>query len=100
VGAWQASPAWALAAALGVVVAAAFTLKAIHVSFFGERGASAGVMHDDHHPMPPISWPEKTGALILLGVTILIGLKPGLLLDWILPALESPAFEIVMGGGR
>jgi NADH-quinone oxidoreductase subunit M len=100
VGAWQTSPVWALVAAVGVLVAAAFTLRAIHVSFFGEVDESSTPAHDEHHPLTPISGPEKAGAVILLGATILIGLQPGLLLDWIMPALESPAFHAVTGGGR
>jgi len=34
IGAWKTSPVWAAIAALGVLVAAAFTLRAIQVSFF------------------------------------------------------------------
>jgi len=90
VGAWQAEPVWALVAAVGVLIAAAFTLRAIHVSFFGEPGDDAPA----HEAMPPITWPEKTGAFILLGATILIGLQPGLLLDWIIPGVQA-----LMAGG-
>jgi NADH-quinone oxidoreductase subunit M len=116
VGAWQASPAWALVAAIGVLVAAAFTLRAIHVSFFGDgniEGPAPSATSDaggrpggrpsipPDHPMAPITWPEKAGAFILLGATILIGLQPGLLLDWIIPALQSPFMQAAMtGGGR
>jgi NADH-quinone oxidoreductase subunit M len=46
------------------------------------------------HVLPPITLPEKLGAALLLGVSVLIGLKPGLLLDWILPALNSPLMKI------
>jgi NADH-quinone oxidoreductase subunit M len=34
IGAWKAAPAWAAVAALGVLVAAAFTLRAIQLTFF------------------------------------------------------------------
>jgi NADH-quinone oxidoreductase subunit M len=91
VGAWQASPAWALVAAVGVLVAAAFTLRAIHVSFFGEASEAAPV---EAHDLGPISWPEKVGAVLLLAATILIGLQPGLLLDWIIPGVQA-----LMAGG-
>jgi NADH-quinone oxidoreductase subunit M len=37
--------------------------------------------------------------MLLLGATVLIGLKPDLLLDWINVALQSPAFHAVLKGG-
>jgi NADH-quinone oxidoreductase subunit M len=105
VGAWQTSPTWAFVAAVGVLVAAAFTLKAIHVAFFGEvepvdRNRLEHVEGNAlHRHLSPISWPEKAGAFILLGATVLIGLQPGLLLDWIIPALQSPFMQAAMTGG-
>jgi NADH-quinone oxidoreductase subunit M len=98
IGTWKTSPVWALAAALGVPVAAAFTLRAIQVSFFGNTGPAAA--HEaGAHPLPPITLAEKAGTLLLLGATILIGLKPDLLLNWINPALQSPLFQAALKGG-
>ena len=97
IGAWRAKPLWALVAATGILVAAAFTLRAIAVSFFGateEKAHSA----DTHH-FDPISWPEKAGALLLLGATLYIGLRPDTLLAWINPALQSPLLQTVLKGG-
>jgi NADH-quinone oxidoreductase subunit M len=106
VGAWKASPAWAAVAALGVLVAAAFTLRAIQVAFFGQSnpvrgggtpptdGASAA------HALPPITLPERVGAILLIAAAVLIGLKPDLLLDWIIPSLQSPVMTAVFGGGK
>ncbi len=100
VGTWQVSPWWAAFAAVGILVAAAFTLRAVHVAFFGRTDVSA------HAPLPagehgyaPISLPEKAGALLLLATTVLIGLKPDLLLNWILPSLESPLMQAALKGG-
>jgi NADH-quinone oxidoreductase subunit M len=103
IGAWKAAPAWASVAGAGVLVAAAFTLRAIHLSFFGTGepprtpggGAAAGALPR----LEPISTPEKIGALLLLGATILVGLRPDLLLNWINPALQSPLFQSVLKGG-
>jgi len=99
IGAWQTSKVWALVAAIGVLVAAAFTLRAIQVSFFGrtEGAAAADASHD--HPLPPITWPERTGVILLLAATVLIGLKPDLLLDWIVPSLQSPLLQNLWAGG-
>src|ERR1019366_3671894 len=101
VGTWKAYPAWAAVGALGVLVAAAFTLRAIQQGFFGSwpaRGpAGAGAEAAPH--LPPITCPEKVGALLLVGATVLIGLRPDLLLNWINPALQSPLLQAVIRGG-
>jgi NADH-quinone oxidoreductase subunit M len=96
VGAWKVDPAWAAVAALGILVAAAFTLRAVQLSFFGtaQKAPAAGEPH-----LEPISIAEKAGALLLIGATVLIGLRPGILLDWINPALQSPLFRLVLKGG-
>ena len=118
IGAWQVSPLWALVAAVGVLVAAAFTLRAIQLAFFGDAGGMEGPAppgpqvddgrrggrpskdaSDDAHLMPPISWPEKTGALLLIAATVLVGVKPDLLLDWIGPSLQSSLLQAVLKGG-
>jgi NADH-quinone oxidoreductase subunit M len=97
IGAWQTNPVWALAAAGGILIAAAFTLRAIQVSFFGRTGPD--VCTEPPHPLPPITWPEKVGALLLLGATIYLGVCPDALLDWIRPALHSPVFQSLLSGG-
>jgi NADH-quinone oxidoreductase subunit M len=98
IGAWQASHFWALGAALGVLVAAAFTLRAIQVSFFG-KDDSGHAAADPHHHYDPISLPEKSGAFLLIAASLVVGLKPDLLFDLIMPALQSPAFQAVLKGG-
>jgi NADH-quinone oxidoreductase subunit M len=123
IGAWQTSRIWTLVAACGVLIAGAFTLKVVHVSFFGKASAAeasaaeaataetgnaspptaapnTGCPHAHApahaHDFPPISLPEKIGALILIAAMLIIGLKPDLLFDWINPALQSPAFQAAM----
>jgi NADH-quinone oxidoreductase subunit M len=112
IGTSQFSTVWAVCAAFGVLIAAAFTLRAIQVAFFGQASVSAatanGGAHVEHagpadaahaHPYAPITWPEKTGALLLLAAIVLIGLKPDLLLNWIVPSLQSPAMRAIWTGG-
>jgi NADH-quinone oxidoreductase subunit M len=104
IGTWQTKPLWALAAAVGVLIAAAFTLRAIQVSFFGKVEPVAAAIRPDRvegkpHHLPPITWPEKAGALLLLGATIYLGVCPDTLLDWIRPALHSPVFQALLSGG-
>ena len=85
-GAWQAFPAAALAAGIGVVMAVAFTLRVLQRSFLGPA-----VSVELEHP-EPITLPEKLGALLLLGTSLWVGLYPRLLLDWIDGGLASPGF--------
>jgi len=103
VGTWHTAPVWAGFAAFGVLIAAAFTLRAIQVAFFGQTGttpsAVSGPADSGSHPMQPISCPEKAGTVLLLGATVLVGLKPDLLLNWINSALQSPYFQAVLKGG-
>ncbi|HZQ46314.1 MAG TPA: proton-conducting transporter membrane subunit, partial [Verrucomicrobiae bacterium] len=90
IGAWHAFPVFAVLAGFGILVGVAYTLRVLQKSFFGdvEENAEAAA-----HPLPAISIPERIGALILLGITVLIGLYPKLLLDLIGPSLNSPLFE-------
>ncbi|HXC98314.1 MAG TPA: proton-conducting transporter membrane subunit, partial [Verrucomicrobiae bacterium] len=105
IGAWKTLPLWAAVAALGILVAAAFTLRAIHVAFFGQSNTVRGV---DTPPtkrtavqtLPPITMPERIGAILLIAAAVLIGLKPDLLLNWIIPSLHSPLMTAGFGGVR
>ena len=45
------------------------------------------------HPLPPISIPERIGAIILIASSVLVGIYPQILLNVIMPALNSPLFE-------
>ncbi len=101
IGTWQTRPLWAVVAASGVLIAAAFTLRAVQVSFFGQarRDASTTEAPEAHHDYAPLTTAEKAGALLLLATTIYLGLNPDALLDWIRPALESPLFRAALTGG-
>ncbi len=97
IGTWATSPVWAFAAAAGIIVAVAFTLRVIQLAFFG-RISTADLPAAPHEVAKPLTWPEKIGAAVMLAATLLIGLMPDLLLRWIEPALHSPAFEAVWKG--
>jgi NADH-quinone oxidoreductase subunit M len=97
-GAWHAFPLFAVGAGVGIVIGIAYTWRAMQKAFFGapSRGTVAVAS-----PLPPITLPERLGAFILIGVSILIGLYPQLLLRVIVPALHSPLFDgLWKGGGR
>jgi len=102
IGAWQAFPTLAVVAGFGILIGAAYTLRALQRAFFGEAvGAAAKAVPDaeDHSELEPISVPERIGAVLLLGTALLIGLWPRLLLDIIVPSFSSPLFDWLPKGG-
>jgi NADH-quinone oxidoreductase subunit M len=94
IGAWNAFPTYAVLAGFGVLVGVAYTLRVLQLAFFSDVVANAsGEAGEQAHPLPPISVPERVGAIILLGISIAIGLYPKILLDLIGPSFDSPLFE-------
>jgi NADH-quinone oxidoreductase subunit M len=90
IGAWHAYPLFAVFAGVGIVIGIAYTWRAMQKAFFGTSDHSA-VTTD--HPLPPITLPERMGAIILIAASVIIGLYPQLLLRVIVPALHSPLFD-------
>ena len=86
-GAWRAFPVYMICAGVGVVVGVAYTWRAMQQAFFGE------VESRTSHALEPISIPERIGAIVLIAVSLVIGLYPQLLLNLIVPALNSPPFD-------
>ncbi len=103
IGAWKAFPTLAVISGLGILIGVAYTLRVLQKAFFGEAKTEA---HEEEHagseagaPMEPISIPERIGAVMLIGVSLLIGLFPRLLLDVIVPSFDSPLFDWLRKGG-
>jgi NADH-quinone oxidoreductase subunit M len=101
-GAWQTFPKFAAFAGIGIVLGAAYTLRAIQKVFFAGTpgGESAESTADGHDPeSPAITLPEKIGASLLVAATVAAGLCPRLLLDWILPSFAGTLFDGLRKGG-
>ncbi len=92
IGSWQAFPAFTLLAGLGILIGVAYTLRVLHKAFFGDA-APEPEAEAHAHPLAPITVPERLGALILIGATVVVGLCPRLLLDLIGPSFDSPLFD-------
>jgi NADH-quinone oxidoreductase subunit M len=98
IGSWHTFPLFAVVAGLGIVIGIAYTWRAMQMAFFG---APDHGVHIIIAPLPAITVPERLGAIILIGASIVIGLYPQLLLRIIVPALHSPMFDgLWNGGGR
>jgi NADH-quinone oxidoreductase subunit M len=90
IGAWHAFPTFAVLAGVGIAIGIAYMWRALQMAFFAD-----GPLVDpaEHSAIPPITMPERVGALLLLCTTIAIGLYPQMLLSLIFPAINSPLFE-------
>jgi NADH-quinone oxidoreductase subunit M len=95
VGAWQTFPAFGVLAAVGILAGVAYTLRVLLKAFFAEGQAELLKLPDCNR----ISLPERAGAVLLLGTTLLIGLCPGLLMDFITPSLNSPLMHALWKAG-
>jgi NADH-quinone oxidoreductase subunit M len=89
IGVWRAYPLLAIFVGFGILVGVVYIWRAMQKAFFAEGRVEAA----HHEPMPPISFPERLGAIILIGVSVLVGVYPQMLLNLIVPALNSPLFE-------
>lgn len=96
IGSWKAFPAAAVVVGAGIIIGAGYILRAMQLAFFGEH------FRDGEKKVPrlePISIYEIIGSAILILSTLTIGLFPNLLLNWTLPALNSPMFNNLWKGG-
>jgi NADH-quinone oxidoreductase subunit M len=97
IGAWRAFPVLAALAGVGILVGIAFAWRALDKTFFGDSGSGGSSVTT----LRRISVAERTGAWILMAATAAVGLYPRLLLDLVLPALNSPLFDgLRKGMGR
>ena len=95
IGTWKAFPLAVWITGAGMVLVAAFTLRALKKSFFSadnkttEGAESAGA----HQPvLEPITLAEKCGAALLMLATLAAGVYPKFLFDRIMPAVEAMRF--------
>jgi NADH-quinone oxidoreductase subunit M len=95
IGAWKTYPIAVWIAGAGIVLVAAFTLRALKLSFFGEKRVEGEVTKGttlNREEFNPITIPEKIGACMLMLTTLAVGVYPKLLLDRIMPAVETMRF--------
>jgi len=87
-GCWKVYPLLTLFIGLGLVFGVVYTLRAINLAFFGSGGKSFSKDFNTH-TIPPISMPEKLGAIFLLGISVAVGIYPNLLLTFITPVVQN-----------
>jgi NADH-quinone oxidoreductase subunit M len=96
IGVWHAYPLLAVCVGVGIVVGVVYIWRAMQKAFFAE---STKAPAPSEHPLPPISFPERLGAIILISASVVVGIYPQVLLNIIGPALNSPLFEGLRNGG-
>jgi NADH-quinone oxidoreductase subunit M len=90
IGVWRAYPLLALCVGFGLVVGVVYIWRAMQKAFF----LSAVTVPAPPNPLlSPITFPARLGAVILIASSVLIGLYPQVLLNVIVPALNSPLFD-------
>src|SRR5437764_8509259 len=94
IGTWKAYPMAVWITGAGMVLVAAFTLRALKKSFFADAAFESGgtTFVSSAAGLIPITTAEKLGAGLLMFATLAVGLYPKLLLDRILPAVEAMRF--------
>jgi NADH-quinone oxidoreductase subunit M len=102
IGTWKSYPAAVWITGAGMVLVAAFTLRALKKSFFGESATDVLTQegrvsvdadrNEQQDITARITMAEKCGACLLMFATLAVGLYPKLLLDRIQPAVEAMRF--------
>ena len=89
IGVWRAYPLLALFVGVGIIIGVIYVWRAMQRAFFSDARTE---IPPPHEPLPPISLPERLGAIILISASVLVGIYPQMLLNIIIPALNSPLF--------
>src|SRR5436189_3549057 len=98
IGAWKTYPFAVWITGAGMVLVAAFTLRALKQSFFGEMDPGVALQESrlasdsGWNEQQSITAAEKCGACLLMLATLAVGVYPKLLLDRIMPAVEAMRF--------
>jgi len=76
IGAWERYPLLAALTGLGIVITAAYILRALHNAFYGD-------LNPKFQHLEPITSPEKAAGVILMANLLLIGLYPSIMVNMI-----------------
>lgn len=98
IGVWKSYPTTVWITGAGMVLVAAFTLRALSKSFFSGGPSPLPTTGKALQSAPlsnyleSITIPERIGATMLMVSTLAVGIYPKLLLDRITPAIETMRF--------
>jgi NADH-quinone oxidoreductase subunit M len=89
IGAWHSLPLAVAATGVGIVVGVAYLLRAMQQAFYGGGAPPADPDPGPPAALEPITLPERLGVGLLLATTVVVGLFPSLLLDYIVPSVRT-----------
>ena len=90
IGAWKSYPIAVWITGAGMVLVAAFTLRALKKSFFADASLDDAIRKTI--TSDPVTLAEKWGAGVMMFATVAVGLYPKMLFDRIMPAIEAMRF--------
>jgi NADH-quinone oxidoreductase subunit M len=96
IGVWRSYPTLIFFVGIGLIAGVAYIWRAMQQAFFAGTDAATT---PPEHPLPPITFPEKLGAGILICSSVIVGTFPQIFLNVIHPALNSPLFQGLRKGG-
>jgi NADH-quinone oxidoreductase subunit M len=85
----------ALITGVGILVGVAYIIRTIQKAFYGRE---LGEVQPMEQPLPAISIPERIGAGLLMLTTLVVGLYPTILLQWIVPSFKDPLLSRLIRG--
>jgi NADH-quinone oxidoreductase subunit M len=91
IGVWKAYPIAVWITGIGMVLVAAFTLRAVRRTFFDDSVIST-TNAGERAALAAVTVPEKLGTILLIATTVAVGIYPRILLDQIVPAVNAMRF--------
>jgi NADH-quinone oxidoreductase subunit M len=98
IGTWQTFPIAVWITGIGMVLVAAFTLRALRRAFFADEAGTIAAAPGIQVGFAPVTLAEKAGAILLMISTLAIGVYPKLVLDRVIPAVEAMRLFNAEGG--
>lgn len=92
IGLWESYPWLIPVVAIGIIITGAFSLRALHKTFFPVRDSSATAPP----ALPALSWPEISAITLLLVASLSIGIYPKPWVTLIDEGLRSPVFQSIL----
>ncbi len=91
IGAWHAFPWTVPVACLGILLGIGYLLRAYSKAFFGQEAGKEETWKKEK--LGAITWPERLGAILLLGTSLFVGLWP----RWIFALVDPVMKQLQIG---
>ena len=89
IGVWRAYPLLALCVGFGLIAGVVYIWRAMQKAFF----MAGNHTRAPNPPLPPVTFRNASAPAILIASSVLVGFYPQMLLNIVVPALNSPLFN-------